>query len=600
MRSRRSLLATVIGAFVMFPSVPALSQSLDGEALFSKNCTICHGSPTNVRAPAVDALRQLSPEAVIYALTGGSMRYQGLPLSGTDRSSIAEYLTGRKPDTAARSAAMPTCKVGTAFTSSPVLWNGWGPTVENAHFQATKKAGLRAEQVPRLTLKWAFGFPDATSAWGATAIVGGRLFVGSQNGEVYSLDARTGCVFWRFAADGGVRGAVSLGPSSRSSRRWSAFFSDQKGYAYSVDATTGTLQWKVRVEDHQLVRLVGSPTLHDGLLYVPTSSYEEVGKPPGYVCCTFRGSVVALDTGTGKVMWKTYAIADEPRFQRKTPNGLDEWGPSGNAIWAAPTVDQKRDALYLGVGNAYTMPEAPMSDSVVALSLKTGRVLWVRQLTTRDVYECKKDDEACGENVEQDADIATSPILSKLPNGKDVITVGQKNGFGYALDPDKQGAIIWSYRAGEGGALGGIEWGTAIDSENAYFPVADVGKTQPGGLHAVRLATGERVWHAPAPSPLCGAPSRACSGAQSAAITVIPGIVFSGAFDGGVRAYSTTDGSVVWEFDTNRDFATVNGIPAKGGSINGPAPTVAAGMVYVSSGDYRGIRGNVLLAFGVD
>jgi polyvinyl alcohol dehydrogenase (cytochrome) len=356
----------------------------------------------------------------------------------------------------------------------------------------------------------------------------------------------------------------------------------------------------VKVDDHPLIRLVGSPVLYDGLLYVPTSSYEEVGKPPGYVCCTFRGSVAALDATTGKLVWKAYAIPDEPHFQRKTLDGRDEWGPSGNAIWASPTVDRKRGALYVAVGNAYTMPETSMSDAVVALNVKTGKTLWVRQLTTHDVYECKKADDGCGENIEQDADIATSPALSKLPNGKDILTVGQKNGVGYALDPDKQGSVVWRYRAGEGGALGGIEWGMAVDGEQAYFPVADVGKIQPGGLHAVKLLTGERVWYTPARPPLCGTASRGCSGAQSAAITVIPGVVFSGAFDGGIRAYSTKDGSILWEFDTNREFSTVNGIRAKGGSINGPAPTVAGGMVYVSSGDYRGIRGNVLLAFGVN
>ena len=594
-----------LGILVIAPllvAAPAFAQSPDGMAIFSKNCTICHTSATDTRAPSVDALRGLSPETVIYALTGGSMRYQGLSLSGEERVALAEYLTGRKPETATKSATMPRCAAASRFNALKTpSWSGWSPTVENSNFQSTRQAGLRAEQVPRLTLKWAFGLPDATSAWGQATIAGGRLFVGSQNGQIYSLDASTGCVFWTFAAEAGVRSAVALGKASRQSNAaWLAFFADQKGYAYAVDAETGEQRWKTKVEDHPLVRLVGSPTLHDGRLYVPTSSYEEVGKPPGYVCCTFRGSVVALDARTGAMIWKAYTIPDEPKLQRKTPAGLDEWGPSGNAIWSAPTVDQKRGALYVGVGNAYTMPESPMSDAVVAFDLKTGKTLWIRQLTTRDVYECRKGDEGCGENFEQDADIATSPALTKLPNGKDVLTFGQKNGFGYAVDPDKDGAILWRYRAGEGGALGGIQWGIAVDAENVYFPVADVGRPQPGGLHAVKITTGERVWYTPAPPPLCGTPGRGCSGAQSAAITVIPGVVFSGAFDGGLRAYSTKDGSILWEFDTNREFLTVNGVRAKGGSINGPSPTIAGGMLYVSSGDYRGIRGNVLLAFSVD
>jgi polyvinyl alcohol dehydrogenase (cytochrome) len=182
-----------------------------------------------------------------------------------------------------------------------------------------------------------------------------------------------------------------------------------------------------------------------------------------------------------------------------------------------------------------------------------------------------------------------------------VLVVGQKSGVGYALDPDRDGAIVWEYRAGLGGTLGGIEWGIATDGERGYFPVADQFRPQPGGLHAVDLATGARAWFAPPPSPLlCGEPSRRCNAAQSAAITVIPGVVFSGAFDGGVRGHSTRDGSVIWSFDTGRDFATVNRVKASGGSLNGPAPVVVGGMLYVGSGDYRSRTGNVLLAFGID
>jgi polyvinyl alcohol dehydrogenase (cytochrome) len=164
-------------------------------------------------------------------------------------------------------------------------------------------------------------------------------------------------------------------------------------------------------------------------------------------------------------------------------------------------------------------------------------------------------------------------------------------------DPDKQGQVIWQYRAG----LGGIEWGFAADSENVYLPVADGNAPTPGGLHAVKIANGQRVWYTP-PQPLKCRKGPGCSGAQSAAITVIPGVVFSGAIDGGFRAFSARDGSIIWEYDTNREFKTVNGVPAKGASINGPAPVVVDGMVYISSG-YGAVGdrpGNVFLAFGVE
>jgi polyvinyl alcohol dehydrogenase (cytochrome) len=184
--------------------------------------------------------------------------------------------------------------------------------------------------------------------------------------------------------------------------------------------------------------------------------------------------------------------------------------------------------------------------------------------------------------------------------GRDLIVIGQKSGVGFAMDPDNGGAVVWQYRAGQGGVLGGIEWGAAVDQARAYFAVSDVISAQPGGLHAVDLATGARAWAAP-PAPLACSGGRGCSAAQSAAITVIPGAVLSGSFDGALRAYSAEDGSVIWQFDTNREFETVNGVPARGASLGGPGPVVAGGMLFVGSGygAFGGRAGNVLLAFGV-
>ena len=221
-------------------------------------------------------------------------------------------------------------------------WNGWGPGPANTHFQPAAQAGLTADQVPRLRLKWAFGFPDTTSAWAQPTVAGGRLFVGGQNGIVYSLNARTGCIAWTFEAHAGVRASISVGVVSppgvaRSDRRYAAYFADQQGYVYAADASDGRLLWSRKVDDHPLVRLTGSPTLHEGRLYVPTSSYEEGGRAPGYACCTFRGSVVALDAVTGEEVWKTHTIADPPTLLRAYANGTELWGPSGGAIWSAPT-----------------------------------------------------------------------------------------------------------------------------------------------------------------------------------------------------------------------------------------------------------------------
>jgi polyvinyl alcohol dehydrogenase (cytochrome) len=353
--------------------------------------------------------------------------------------------------------------------------------------------------------------------------------------------------------------------------------------------------WSRTVESHPLTRITGSPTLFEGRLYVPTSSYEEAGKAPDYPCCTFRGSVVALDAKNGREIWRTYVIQETPRVLGRNARGIESLGPAGGAIWSAPTIDVKRRLIYTATGNTYSGTTQPATDAIVALDLATGRVVWTRQLHAEDVFGCRVGEPNCPERAGPDFDFGASPALVRLANGRDVLIVGQKSGIGYALDPDNQGAVQWEYRAGRGGALGGIEWGIAADAERAYFPVADVGSPQPGGLHAVSIATGERVWFAP-PSPLLCRPGRGCTGAQSAAITVIAGAVLSGAFDGGLRAFSIADGTKLWEFDTNREFLTVNGVGAKGGSLNGPAPVVVNGTIYVSSGDYRGRPGNVLLA----
>ena len=332
------------------------------------------------------------------------MRYQGLSLGGGERRAIAEFLTGRTLRTSATGTAAGVCAKPPPFanpTTRP-LWNGWGPSLDNTHVQSTTAAGLAASDVPHLRLKWAFGFQDATSAWAQPTIAGGRLFVGSQSGTVYSLNAATGCIAWTFTAHAGVRASVSVGPFGRHGRelrrgpRTSPIRSD---LSTRVNAANGKLLWSRKVEEHPLVRLTGSPALFDGRLYVPTSSYEEGGKPAGYPCCTFRGSLLALDARTGDLVWQAFTIPETASLLRQLADGSEEWGPSGGAIWSAPTIDAKRGAIYVGVGNAYSGPVQPTTDAVVAFDLKTGAMRWSRQMTpgATDVFGCLPGEVNCRE-----------------------------------------------------------------------------------------------------------------------------------------------------------------------------------------------------------
>ncbi len=573
-----------------------------GESLFQGHCSGCHNDAPEARAPAPEVLKQRSAAAILDALANGAMRVQGATLSGPERRAIAEYLAGESVVGDATGAAIGRCNGPARFKlDAGPAWNGWGASLANERRQPAAAAGITAQQLPGLELKWALGFPDATSSWAQPTVVGGWVFVGSQNGTVYALDARTGCIHWYFSADGGVRSAISVGANKGGA---AVYFGDTAAQAYALDAASGRLLWRTKLETHPLARITGAPALFRDRLYVPMSSYEESqGARPDYPCCTFRGSVSALDAHTGKVLWRTYMIADEPRERGKSSSGVTLYGPAGASIWSSPTVDAKRGLIYVGTGNTYAGVAAPTSDAVVALTLY-GRIKWIKQLYPQDVFitgcRAKSRNPNCADQSGPDYDFGNSPILTALPNGKSAIVIGQKSGFGWALDPDREGEILWQYRAGAGGALGGIEWGSAVDDEHAYFAVSDIFSPAPGGLHAVSLQTGERAWYAPPSAPNCAA-GRLCSSAQAAAISVIPGVVFSGSNDGTLRAYSTLDGAILWEVDTDHEFQTVNGVAARGASMLGPGPTIAGGMLFVPSGygGFGGRPGNVLLAFGL-
>src|SRR5437867_1573069 len=583
-----------------------LAQAPTGSAVFEKSCATCHAG-NDARIPTVAALKLKTPQSIVDALVTGVMREQGTDLSDAEKKAVAEFL-GTAPPNAAPPSTAGVCTSSSPFDAAQgPQWNGWGVDVMNQRFQPAAQAGLMAEQVPKLKLKWAFGFPNATTARGLPGSVGGLVFVGSTNGTVYSLDAKTGCVFWTFQAKGGVRAGIVIGPRAGNPGQYVAYVGDGRSNAYALDAATGKQIWTRALEEHRSSNITGTPTLFEGRLYLPIASTEEgQGLNKTYECCTFRGSIVALDAATGSLVWKTYTIKDEAKPIGKNNSGTTRWGPSGAGVWSAPTIDAKRRVLYAATGNMYSEPQQPTSDAIMAMDLDTGAVKWTSQATAKDIFlvGCNAPNAAnCPppEDVGPDFDFGNAPILIKRPDGKDVIVAGQKSGIGWAFDPDNQGAVLWQYRAGKGSALGGLEFGSAVDSTQAYFAVSDVLGGTPGGLHAVKLNDGTRAWYTAPETPKCGT-GRGCNNAILAAITVIPGVVFAGSNDGAVRGYSTKDGSLLWEFDTNRPFDTVNGVPAKGASISGPGPTIAGGMLYINSGygALGGRPGNVLLAFGIE
>jgi polyvinyl alcohol dehydrogenase (cytochrome) len=465
-------------------------------------------------------------------------------------------------------------------------WNGWGRDLDNTRYQP--EPAIRAIDIPKLALKWAFGYQNGKE-FGQPTVVDGRLFVTSSSGRVYALDARTGCTYWTYDSPVSTRSAISVGELGQARRAAipkrlkrtlahldvikapsAAFFGDDSGAVYALDAQKGTLLWKTQVETHLSARIIGAPTLYNDRLYVTVGSNEDkMASTAGYGCCTFRGSVAALDMASGRILWRSFTVLQEPQPTRKNSAGVQEFGPAGAAISASPTIDPKRGVLYLATGSSTTGVEQSLADAVAAFDLNDGKLRWVKQLI------------APGEAAS--SSFTSSPVMRTLSSGNQIILAGQMSGVVYGLDPDHGGEILWQAKADNG-----IAWGMAADHRNVY-----VARGGAGSLTALDMKTGIVRWSTPAPQPACSWIDAVCSHAQSQAVTVMPGSTFSGSLDGHLRAYSTIDGKILWDFDTGKAFQTQNAVHASGGPLDHGGATIVNGSVYINSG-------NSLLAFSVD
>ena len=594
-------------AYLLFPLVALAAPS--GEAVYLRRCSICHEQTTD-RIPPRGALQKMPSARILRALNSGAMMAIAFTMSGEDRKAVASYLGTDAAISGPPPAAFCADRNIKLATNPKTAWNGWSPGENNggnnARFQTADAAKLSLEQVRGLKLKWAFGFDGDVTAFAPPTVIDGQVFVGSAAGLIHAMRAETGCLQWVFQANGPVRSSIVMAPAGN---RHALLFGDMTGWFYSVEAESGKLLWKVQVETHDSTRLTGGPAVLGDTVYVPVASWEETrASDAGYACCTFRGSVVALRIRDGSQLWKTY-MTDVPVENGASPRGTPNWGPSGVGVWSAPTVDAKRKLLYVATGDNYSKPATDLSDAVVALDITTGRIVWSRQLTEADVYSgaCA----TCG----PDFDFGSSTILTHATDGRELLLAGQKSGIVWALDPAMKGEVVWQTRVGVGGTNGGVQWGMATDGQRVFAAVSDIKRLRQtnqadprrslldpntgGGLTALRVADGKQEWQvAPTPCP-AGAPL-GCSPSQPGAVTAIPGAVFATSTDGHIRAHATEDGRLLWDFNTMRDFETVNGVKGRGGSIDGPGAVVVNGMVFISSGYPRngGVPGNVLLAFG--
>ena len=477
-----------------------------GAEIFKSLCAACHENVTS-RAPSPVLLSIMSPNGIVRALTDGVMRGQGQALSAQDKIHVAQSLTKRKMDDGTDRLTPPACSPSErefSYEKTPEF-SGWGITPGNTHHVADTVGGLTKDNVSKLHLKWAVGFSGAIRIRSQPAIGGGSIFVGSQDGILYSLNIETGCERWQFPADSEIRTAVVISPWSKGDRSAKPllYFADESN-VYALDAVSGKQVWRRKPDNHPRTLLTAAPVLYKDMLLIGLSSVEELGSSLKYECCTFRGGVVAYAALSGKELWRSLTV-DPPQIQGKNSAGTNQWAPSGAAVWSAPAIDVDRNRLYIGTGDNYSRPSTPTSDSIIAMDLRDGKIQWVYQATRDDVWNTGclwGQRELCPDPEGPDFDFSAAPVLARASSGEDIVLGAQKSGYVYALNPDT-GQLIWKTKAGRGGTSGGIEFALAADNHSVFVGVVDFddGKQNPEplrpGLYSLDLLTGKYNWKRP-------------------------------------------------------------------------------------------------------
>jgi len=605
-------------------ALPASAQELRGEhagrAVYQQYCEACHNQPAT-RAPALSALQQMSAQTLRFTLTEGVMQAQGSLVPKEQFNDLIGYLATADAASGDWVAGMM-CKPDqrTVDLDQPVSLSMFGTDLKNSRRLTAKQAGLTSVDLSKLELAWAIGFPKTTSLRASPVIIGSTMFyTPTPTGKLLALDTQTACVKWAYDAGVPLRTSVSYGELGNSGKQ-ALVFADARAQVHALDARTGTLIWKANGRHDTSGGITGAPVLYKDRIIVPVSaSGVGSGANPQHECCTPHGAVVALDAVTGKQMWTMHTMEEAKYTGKVNAAGVKLRGPSGAPIWSTPSIDAARGLVYAGTGQATSLPATNTSDAILAIDIATGDLKWSFQALANDVWHmgCVAESAAARVNcpspedsVLKDFDFGAGAVIAQRKNGKDILLAGQKSGDLWGLDPDNQGKPLWRVTFGQGTSLGGIHWGLAIDGERVFAPINDphfpefAGYVPEPGMNAVDIDTGKVLWRKPVTADCSnGRQQRFALCHQkyglSAAPLVVDRSVIAGALDGRVYIYDAATGDIIWQYDTLRDFQTLNGIEGKGGGIDSHSIFAGDGMVFIASG-YGGFRqppGNVLLAF---
>ena len=481
---------------------------------------------------------------------------------------------------------------GQSDESRPGQWRIAGQNLSNSWSQPAEHS-ISPANVNGLTPKWVFTTGGDVSA--TPTVDGDAVYFPDWGGNLFAVEKNSGRLIWshKISDYDGVTGAISrVSPAVDGHQLIIGDILNGKqvhngANVISVDRETGTLLWMTHVDTHPAAVITGSPVVFDGVVYIGVSSNEEgLALNPAYPCCSFRGSIVALNAKNGAMLWKTFDMPD---------NGGQPGGYSGGAVWQPPAIDPKRGTLFVATGNNYTAPadvEACQNatptancaaaddffDTALALDLKTGQIKWAKRLQGLDTWTA-----AC---LTPTGPKANCPVPSSQdfdfggagPNlVGNIVGFGQKSGIFWALNPD-DGNIVWSTPVGPGASLGGIEWGTATDGQRFYVAIANsdhlpytlVPSGQQitwGAWSALDVATGKILWQTADPT---------ADTIDRGSVSVANGVMYAGSNSGQMYALDTTTGKILWNF-------------ASGGSVI-DGPSIVGGALYWGSG-YRNILG---------